>query len=234
MWPSVKTSKLFLGVLLTLASHKSMQAQTDEHNLPSDSTGDTEPTAAPSRDSAVTPSENKTKASLFYFLVMSGKTQDQFQPLTQSQRAEAYTKGLFSPFLFLNAATSAGITQWQDVPHSWGQGAEGFGRRFGNYFAKQTVTRTLRWGSEAALHEDNRYFQSGKHNVWARIKYALVSSVLARHDDGNQYFSFSRLGTNAGAAFLSRTWQPSTDNSAGDGAVSFGISMGTNAGMNIL
>src|SRR6266404_4038569 len=218
MWPSVKTSKLFLGVLLTLASHKSMQAQTDEHNLPSDSTGDTEPTAAPSRDSAVTPSENKTKASLFYFLVMSGKTQDQFQPLTQSQRTEAYLKGLFSPFLFVNAGFSAGITQAQDVPHSWGQGAEGYGRRFGNYFAKQTVTRTLRWGGESLLHEDNRYFQSGKQGVWARTKYALASSVLARHDNGKVAFSYSRLGSTAGAAFISRTWHPSTDNSPADGA----------------
>src|SRR5260221_12662693 len=106
MWPSVKTSKLLLGVLLTLASHNSMQAQTDEHNLPSDSTGDTEPAAAPSRDSAVTPSENKTKATLFYFLAMSGKTHDQLQPLTQSQRAEAYTKVMCSPFTFLNTETS--------------------------------------------------------------------------------------------------------------------------------
>src|SRR6266566_83115 len=95
------------------------------------------------------------------------------------------------------------------------------------------VTRTLRWGGEAALHEDNRYFQSGKHGVWTRTKYALVSSVVARHDNGKQYFSFSRLGSSAGAAFLSRTWQPGSDNSEADGARSFGISMGTNAGMNV-
>ncbi len=226
MWPNVKTGKVLLGSLLALAtSHYSMEAQTDQKYLPADSTSDTV--------SAVAPSENKTKSSLFYYLVMSGKTQDQFRPLTQSERAESYAKGLFSPFLFVTAAGSAGITQWQDVPHSWGQGAEGFGRRFGNYFAKQTVTRTLRWGGEAALHEDNRYFQSGKHGVWTRTKYALVSSVVARHDNGKQYFSFSRLGSGAGAAFISRTWQPSSDNSAADGARSFGISMGTNAGMNV-
>jgi hypothetical protein len=180
------------------------------------------------------PSENKAEASLFDFLVMSGKTQDQFQPLTQVQRAKEYAKGLVSPFNLVSAAISAGITQWQDVPNAWGQGAEGFGHRFGNYVARQEITRTLLWGGEAALHEDNRYFQSGKHGVWARTKYALVSSVVARHDNGKQYVSFSRLGSNAGGAFLSRTWQPSSNNSAGDGAMSFGISMGTNAGLNVL
>ena len=165
---------------------------------------------------------------------MSGKTQAQFQPLTQRQRTEAYTKGLFSPFLFANAGLSAGIAQWNDVPHSWGQGTVGYSKRLGNYFAKQTITRTLRWGGESILHEDNRYFQSGKQGVWARTKYALASSVIARTDDGHQRLSFSRLGSTAGAAFMSRTWQPNSDNSLGDGAASFAISMGSNAGMNIL
>jgi hypothetical protein len=51
----------------------------------------------------------------------------------------------------------------------------------------------------------------------------VVGSVLARHDNGKQYFSLSRLGSQAGAAFLSRTCQPSTNNTAGDGAESFGL-----------
>jgi len=97
-----------------------MDAQTDEKP---------DTTSAP--ESAVSPSHNRRRPSLFYFLVMSGKTQEQFQPLTQSERTEAYMKGLFSPFLLVNAGFSAGVTQAQDVPHSWGQGAEGYGRRLG-------------------------------------------------------------------------------------------------------
>jgi len=89
-------------------------------------------------------------------------------------------------------------------------------------------------GGESLLHEDNRYFQSGKQGVWARTKYALASSVLARHDNGKLGFSYSRLGSTAGSAFISRTWQPSTDNSPADGARSIGISMGANAGRNII
>ena len=216
-----KSRSAVLGALLALAaSYNGLMAQSDPHP---DTT-----------ESAVTPSKNKTEASLFYFLVMSGKTQGQFQPLTQSQRAEAYAKGLFSPFLFATAGVSAGIAQWDDVPHAWGQGVEGYGKRFANYFAKQTITRTLRWGAEAALHEDNRYFQSGKQGLWPRLKYCIASSVIARRDDGRQVFSLSRVGSTAGAAFISRTWQPNSDNSVKDGVASFGISMGANAGINVL
>ena len=65
-------------------------------------------------------------------------------------------------------------------------------------------------------------------------KYAVVSTFLARHDNGNQYFSFSRIGSAAGTAFISREWQPRSTTTAGDGAVSFGISMGSDVGFNIV
>jgi len=228
---SLVSAFLIQSSLITALCGQTPDGASADRAAPSPSTNSA---AATPGASAVAPSPNKATSSLFYFLVMSGKTQDQFRPLTQKQRTEAYAKGLFSPFHFLTAAGSAAISQWKDVPPAWGQGADGFGLRFGNYFAKQTVQRTLRWWGEAALHEDNRYFGSGKHGVWTRTKYAVASSVLARHDDGKQYFSFSQLGSTAGAAFISRTWQPSTNSSAGDGATSFGISMATNAGLNVL
>ena len=115
-----------------------------------------------------------------------------------------------------------------------GEGAEGYGERFGSYFAKQAVQRTLRLGLEDALHEDNRYFSSGEHGFGRRVAYALKSSIMARSDDGKQHLSFSQVGSIAGAAFVSRLWQPASNNSAGDGAVSFGIGMATNAGMHVL
>jgi hypothetical protein len=38
----------------------------------------------------------------------------------------------------------------------------------------------------------------------------------------------------AAGAFLSRFWQPPSQRSAGDGAVSFGITMGSNMGFSLL
>ena len=59
--------------------------------------------------------------------------------------------------------------------------------------------------------------------------YALASSVLARHDDGRRYPSISAVTGFAAGAFVSRLWQPPRTSTAGDGAVSFGITMGYNA-----
>jgi hypothetical protein len=165
---------------------------------------------------------------------MAGRTQADFKALRPGQRAKFYAKGLIGPFMFFSVAATAGITQATDVPKSWGQGAEGYGHRFGNYVEKQAVQRGLRLAGEEMLHEDNRYFGSGEQSAGRRIVYALKSSVMARRSDGTQHLSISGIGSIAGASFISRLWQPPTDNSAGDGAVSFGIGMGVNAGLNVL
>ena len=62
----------------------------------------------------------------------------------------------------------------------------------------------------------------------------MLGFALARHDDGKRYVSISQVGGVAAAAFLSRAWQPSSQHSAGDGAVSFGISMASNMGFSVV
>jgi hypothetical protein len=179
-------------------------------------------------------SPSKAETSLFNSLFMAGKTQDQFKPLTAKERLRVYAKDLLSPFHFMMAGVSAGITQAQNVPPEWGQGAEGYARRYANYYAYATTSSMLQMAGEDILHEDNLYYGSGEHGIWRRVSYAVKSSVLARGSDGSQHLSISQIGSTAGAAFISRLWQPRSNDSAGDGAVSFGIAMATNAGVNVV
>ena len=238
---SMKPALLAASTVLLIAPLSQLRAQQSTFPPPDPPTATSSasrsvgsPAGAAPLLSPVSPSRNAAESSLFYFLNMSGRNQADFKPLTSRQRVKFYAKGLFGPFMLLSAATSAGVTQAMDVPSAWGQGAEGYGHRFGNYFAKQAVQRTLRLGGEQLLHEDNRYFESGEHGVKRRIIYALKSSIMARSSDGTQHISISEVSSIAGASFISRLWQPSTNNSAGDGAASFGIGMGVNAGTNIL
>jgi hypothetical protein len=184
--------------------------------------------------SNASPSSNRTESSLFYFLNMSGKTQADFKPLTAGEKAKFYARGLFSPVMLITAGASAGLAQARDIPSPWGQGMEGYGERFGNYVAKQALQRTLRLGGELALHEDNRYYASGEHGVGRRMAYAVKSSFMARSDDGRQHISISEIVSLGGAAFISRTWQPPSNNSMQDGFKSFGFGIATNTGTDIL
>ena len=158
----------------------------------------------------------------------------EFSPMTRYERLENYASRLVGPEYILTSAAAAGISQITNSPKEWGGGAEAYGWRVGNSFAQHVIRETLQYGISATLHEDNRYFASGRSGFIARTKYAVMSTLLARHDNGSRSFSFSRIGGTAGAAFISREWQPRSTNSAGDGAESFGISMGAQMGFNVV
>jgi len=157
----------------------------------------------------------------------------EFAPMTRSERFSNYLVGIAGPESILRAAASAGISQANNTPKEWGGGADAYGERVGNAFAQHVIRGTLQYGASAALHEDNRYFVSGQTGFFRRTKYAIASTLLARHDDGSRSFSFSHVGSAAGAAFISREWQPRSRTTAGDGAVTFGVNMGVDMAFNV-
>jgi hypothetical protein len=157
----------------------------------------------------------------------------EFQPQTQSERLHHYLAGTFSAESVLRSAAGSAILQWADTPTEWGQGAEGYARRFGNSYAQHIMRQTIMYGAADLLHEDNRYFPSGKTTSGARLKYAVASSFLARKDDGTRRISFSRLGTYAAVAFISREWQPHTTNGAQNAASNIETTLATEVGFNI-
>jgi hypothetical protein len=157
---------------------------------------------------------------------------EDFVAMTRSERAAHYAHALFGTDAFLFSATSAGIGHLRNSPHEWGEGAAGFGRRFGSGYAQRIVGQTIENGLAFGLHEDNRYFRSGKSGT-GRLGYAISSAFLARHDDGSRFISVSAIGGAAGSAFISRAWQPHSIASMGDGATAFGISMGARVGLNV-
>ena len=172
---------------------------------------------------------------IFNYLNMAGTTKaSDFKPLTQSERTRLYLDTMINPFGYIKAGFSAGIDQWNNKPPEWEQGASGYGKRYVNILGQYSIQRTVTFGLSSALHEDNRYFNSGKKEFWPRIGYAISSGILARHDDGSRHISISQLGGVAAGSFLSRSWQPRSQNSAADGAVSFGITMGSNMGFGVV
>jgi hypothetical protein len=195
--------------------------------------------AAQDQDSTAS-GQNSTSVSrgvdhLLNYLNMAGTTKaSEFRPLTQRERTDIYWKTMANPLGYIKAGFSAGIDQWKDKPPEWQQGTSGYGQRFANIVGQYSIQRTVTFGLGSALHEDNRYFNSGKKGFWRRAGYALTSGILARYDDGSRHISVSQLGGVAAGAFLSRLWQPPSQNSAGAGAVSFGITMASNMGFGVV
>ena len=188
----------------------------------------------PASSSTSVPS-GKAVEYVFNYLNMAGtENADQFAPLTQGERTRIYWKTMVNPLGYIKAATSAGIDQWSDKPPEWQQGFAGYGKRFANIVGQYSIQRTVTFVLSSGFHEDNRYFNSGKSGLWSRTRYAVASGLLARHDDGSRHPSVSQIAGVAAGAFLSRTWQPRSQHSAGDAAISFGITMASNMGFSVV
>ena len=169
------------------------------------------------------------------YLNMAGtKNAGQFAPLSQRERTHIYWETMVNPLGYFKAASSAGLDQWNDKPEEWQQGAEGYGKRFANILGQYSIQRTVTFVLSSGLHEDNRYFNSGKNGFWSRTQYALASGLLARHDDGSRHPSVSQIAGVATGAFVSRLWLPPSQSSTGNAAISFGISMASNIGFGVV
>jgi hypothetical protein len=171
---------------------------------------------------------------LNYFNMADTRKSKEFVPMTQAERNRLYFNTMVNPIGFVKYGFSAGIDQANDKPEEWEQGASGYGKRFANILGQYAIQRTVSYGLGSALHEDNRYFNSGRQGIWPRTGYALTSGILARHDDGSRHLSISQVGGVAAGAFLARVWLPPSQSSAGAGAVSFGITMASNAAFGIV
>src|SRR5678816_3044775 len=151
----------------------------------------------------------------------------EFRPMSQVERLHYYFKSTFSIESVLSSAAGAGISQWENSPSEWGQGAEGYARRLGNSYAVHIMQGTLMYGASSVLHEDNRYITSGETAFGKRLKYSIASSFLARKDDGTRRLSYSRLGSYLATAFISREWQPHSRNGAQNALQSFEVAIGS-------
>jgi len=191
--------------------------------------------SASQTDTSSTQSGSKLVRSVLNLLNMAGTEKSkEFRPLTQAERNRLYFNTMINPLSFARCAFSAGVDHASDKPSEWEQGASGYGKRFANILGQYSIQRTVTYGLGSVLHEDTRYFNSGKQGFWSRTGYALSSGILARHDDGTRHFSISQVGGVAAGAFLARPWLPPSQHSAGDAAVSFGITMASNIGFGVM
>lgn len=156
-----------------------------------------------------------------------------YEPLTASERVRRYFVSAFGPEAILRAGAGSGISQWNDTPREWRQGSEAYGDRFGSALAEHVIRKTMESSAAALLHEDNRYFASTDTSFGRRLKHAVVSVFVARNDAGREHFAYSRFGAAVGASFISRAWQPSSENKVGDAADNFGLDMAVDIGWNV-
>ena len=157
-------------------------------------------------------------------------------PLTPKQKFELAGKTLIDPVTFGLTAAIAGVEQAQNDPSGYGQGGQGYAKRFGASYAN-AVTDTLIGGAilPSLLKQDPRYFYRGTGSKRSRILYAIASSVVCKGDNGHWQTNYSGILGGLAAGGISNLYYPAKDrNGAGLTFENALIGIGATAAANIL
>ena len=133
-------------------------------------------------------------------------------PLTSKQKFELAWKTAVDPVTFGVNGVIAGVQQAQNDFSGYGQGAQGFAKRYGASYA-DFVTGTFIGSAmlPSLLKQDPRYFYKGSGSRRSRILYAMANSVICKGDDGHWQANYSNILGSLGAGGISNLYYPAKD-----------------------
>jgi hypothetical protein len=158
----------------------------------------------------------------------------QLPPLTSGQKFKLAAQYL-NPYTFFFVAVEAGVNQARNHPEGYGQGAEGFGKRYGAGLADGLTDGLFVTGVyPSLLRQDPRYYRLGDGGLTRRTGYAITRILLTRQDSGRKAFNFSEVLGSFSSAALAVTYYPKEDRDFSDVAERAGIQFAFDAGFNVL
>src|SRR5271166_92139 len=138
-------------------------------------------------------------------------------PLGPKHKFGLAWKSATDPVTLIAVGAVAGIDQAGDRWGAYGQGAQGYAKRFGASYADVFAGTFI--GSAilpSLLKQDPRYFYKGRGTKGSRILYALASSVICKGDNGHWQANYSSILGNLAAGGISNLYYPANDrNGAG-------------------
>jgi len=160
----------------------------------------------------------------FLTLENSGKV----PPLTTGQKFKVVTRSSFDYIQIPWYAFLAGVGQAENSEAGYGQGTEGYAKRFGANFADGTIENFMTGAIlPSLLHQDPRFFQSGQGGFWHRTGYAVSRIFVTRTDSGREQFNYSEIvGSAAAAAISTYSYHPSADQTPSNTAKVWGTQVG--------
>lgn len=156
-------------------------------------------------------------------------------PLIPRQKFELAWKMSIDPVNFALTGAVAGIQQADGRLKGYGQGAQGYGKRFGAAYA-DSFTATLIGDAilPSLLKQDPRYFYKGTGSKKSRLWYAISSAFVCKGDNGSWQPNYSGLLGDLASGGISNLYYPKADRGAAATFENTAIRIGSNAIGNII
>ena len=146
-------------------------------------------------------------------------------PLSAGQKFHLMYKSSVDPFVFVADAFVAGLGQARNTNPGFGQGAQGYFKRFGASYL-DTADGNL-WGNAilpVLLKEDPRYFRLGTGSFTHRFLYSASTTVWCKRDNGTWGPNYANVGGNMIGAAIARVYYPASERTVGD-TISDGVTV---------
>ncbi len=181
---------------------------------PTPATGSQKPTDDSNAASKLQPDQG-TKDRLFFAMpnFLSLENSAHVPPMTVKQKFQVSVRSSFDWFQYPWYGALAGISQARNSEPGYGQGAEGYAKRYASQFADGTIENFMvNAVVPSLLHTDPRYYQLGKGSVLKRTGYALSRLLITRTDSGHNTFNTAEIGGSLAAAAISTySYHPEAD-----------------------
>ena len=157
---------------------------------------------------------------------------DTYVPISVSRKFYIGFKDSTDYPVFVLSAALAGLGQLDNSHPTFGQGMQGFGRRYGTTLADQMLGNLMTESIMPSLfHQDPRYFRLGPERgggVWKRAVYAATRILVTKTDRGNLAFNYSEVLGNATVAAIGNAYYPH-ERRLGDNVERMGQQLATDA-----
>jgi Carboxypeptidase regulatory-like domain len=156
-------------------------------------------------------------------------------PLDSKQKFELAWKTTVNPVSFGIVGVIAGVQQADNSFSGYGQGAQGYAKRYGAAYA-DFVTGTYIGSAifPSLLKQDPRYFYKGTGSKQSRILYAMANAVICKGDNGRWQANYSSILGSLAAGGISNLYYPATDRGAALTFENALIGIGATGAANIL
>lgn len=189
--------------------------------------------AAQGQNSQPDKAKEKSKDDRMFFIMPNFLTvgnEAHVAPIPWKEKFSITAKGVFDPYEFITVGVLAGIRQADNAYPAFGQGMEGYAKRYGAAFADQ-VDGNFMVGAvyPSILRTDPRYFQLGKGGFAHRFGYAFTRIFVTRKDSGGHMFNIPEFAGNATAIAISNLYYPAADRGFAASANNWGVQMAIDA-----
>jgi hypothetical protein len=136
------------------------------------------------------------------------------EPLTTRQKYQLAWRTSIDPVTWLMTGAIAGGEQASNTFAGYGQGAQGYGKRFGANYA-DGFTDNMIGGAilPSLLRQDPRYFYKGTGSIASRAMYAIANSVICKGDNGRWQPNYSGILGGIAAGGISNLYYPASNRS---------------------